>query len=153
MESPNMRVCEQSTTSYELPIRNKNILTSIFVKVPVPQFTVESYFPAFASKNFISLARATCMSTLALMSNCDRLTTAHHPEVQLDRSALQHIRRVGAFVHETVNNKTRRQSELPIRKLKINLLELGQDADGSLRIKHAAFSTIARTVTNKINSP
>ena len=31
-----------------------------------------------SSKNDRSLARAVAMSTLALMSNCDRLTTAHH---------------------------------------------------------------------------
>ena len=34
-------------------MESPNIRVSIFVKVPVPQFTVLSYFPALASKNFI----------------------------------------------------------------------------------------------------
>ena len=131
MESPNIRVCEQSTTSYELPIRNKNKLTSIFVKVLVPQFTVESYFPAFASKNFISLARATCMSTLALMSNCDRLTTAHHPRSSLTaRPCNTSVASVPLSMRLLITKHD--VSRIAHTEIKINLLELGQDADGSL---------------------
>mmetsp|Transcript_3250 Transcript_3250/g.13237 ORF Transcript_3250/g.13237 Transcript_3250/m.13237 type:complete len:209 (-) Transcript_3250:801-1427(-) len=61
-------------------IESPRIPVNISVKTPVPQLTIE-YLSRFASKNARSLARAADMSTSALMSNCDRLTTAHHPSL------------------------------------------------------------------------